>query len=217
MEALTILILSGAGLILLVAYLIFRIGTYRKRSSIEDSAREISDLKSEKKVSERRVDPHIEIPVIPEAELLIILYKGNRKPWMNVMKEKLSEGRRVVVVSSKDPSSQRSSFRGDSHFIWLNRSTAHEEADDLTVVNPTNLSSLLREITASIERDGIILFKGFEDLLQANESSRILRFLQMLDDECGSGGFSSIIPAPYKALPQRTRVQLTENFETVVI
>ncbi len=218
MEALTILLLCGAGLVLLIAYLIYRIGTYRKKVRIVDSANEILHLNKDPKTPERRERGHIlDTPTIPEGEVLIILHKGNKKPWLKAVKDRLKEGRRIIVVTVRDPSQLRSSFRGDSHFIWLDRSTAHETRNDVAVVNPTNLSRLLQEIVVSVKGGGVVLLNGFEEILNSNETSRVVRFLRMLDESCSREGFSAIVPATYKAVPQRIRVQLTEGFETVVI
>ncbi len=216
MEALTILILCGAGLILLIAYLMYRIGSYKKKIQVKDSAGEISLLEKERKPDARN-NNIIETPTIPEGEVLIILHKGNSRPWRKAVRNKLREGRRGVIITMRDPSQLRSSFKGDVRFIWLDRSTAHNLGKNITVVNPTNLSKLLQEIQASTKKEGLVLFRGFEDLLSSNDASRVIRFLKMLDESCRKGNFSTIVPAPYKAVPQRIRVQLTEGFETVVI
>jgi hypothetical protein len=216
MEALTILILCGAGLILMIAYLMYRIGSYKKKVRIRDAAGEISFLEKNEKPPARN-NHVIETPTIPEGEVLIILHKGNSRPWRKAVKDRLREGRRAVIITMRDPSQLRSSFKGDVRFIWLERSTAHNVDGNIIVVNPTNLSKLLQEVQASVENEGIVLFRGFEDLLSSNDASRVIRFLKMLDESCTKGRFSTIVPAPYKAIPQRIRVQLTESFETVVI
>jgi hypothetical protein len=216
MEALTILILCGAGLILLVAYMMYRIGAYRRKMSVVNSARTISTAGRDSPRAEKG-SGIIDSPTIPEKEILVILHKGNTKPWLKPVNEKLSKGLRVVVVTLREPSRIRSRFRGDSYFIWLDRSTAHGRSGDLSIVNPTNLSKLLSEIEDNITKDGVVLFHGFEDLLSTNDASRVLRFLGMLEELCRKKDFSTVVPAPYKAVPQRIRVQLTEGFETVVI
>ena len=219
MEATTILLICALGLTLLVAYLIYRINTYKKRiAPIRHISTEISTMDREDRRSpKKKTGPSIDTPVIPESELLVILHKENRKPWLKAVSSKLSEGRRGVIVTVKDPDTIRSRYRGDVRFIWLDRSTAHDLKEDMTVVNPTNLSKLLQEIEDTIEAEGIVLFNGFEEVLGANETSRVIRFLRMLNDSCSKKRYSSIIPANYRAVPQRVRVQLTESFESVVI
>ncbi|OYT46055.1 hypothetical protein B6U90_02000 [Thermoplasmatales archaeon ex4484_6] len=219
MDAFTIIIICAFGLVLLAAYLIFRIGALkRKMRRLDAISRDIGDMERTSAGGSPRIKKAvIETPMVPEGELLIILNRGNRKPWMDVVSGRLRAGNRGVVVTVKVPSSVRSRFRGDVKFIWLDRSTAHDVDDDTVIVNPTNLSGVLQDIESFVGEGGIVLVDGFAEILASNEDRRVIRFLRMLESSCAARRFSAVVPAPYRSVSQRTRVLLTESFQTVVI
>ena len=111
-------------------------------------------------------------------------------------------------------------YPGGPLHIWLDRSTAHEIDDRTVLVNPTNLSSILEEIRSHLPRrkgGGVVVFEGFEEVLSGNEIERVVRFLKMLRQSSDDNDISTIVPLPYRAVPQRARNRLMEGFESVVI
>ena len=156
-------------------------------------------------------------PIIPERELLIILFRNKQRPWRGAVNVRTETGAHLVIVSARRPGEILKLYRGVPSYIWLDRSTAHEARDGIVVVNPTNLSSVLDEIRTLGRKGGIVVFEGFEDILAANELDRVIRFLNMLGQTCRSHSLSAIVPVPYRAVPQRSRNQLTEAFESMVV
>ena len=223
-SATTILIICAFGLALLMVWFIYRISVYRKKVStkVESLAREIADLEkgSVPVKAAKKVPSASETPGIPGSEMLLIFHKDGKKPWRKALDLKLSEGGRMLIVTSRSPDSIRKEFDGRARIIWLNRSTAHAEMEDMLVINPTNLSRVLDEVQTFFSTgggDGVVLLDRFEDLLDANDPSRTIRFLSMLKDSCRKQSFSALVPLSYRAVPQRTRNQLQEAFESVVI
>lgn len=219
MEATWILVICTVGLILLAAYLFYIINNLKKKQKrIYDASREIGSMENENRSPNKITRPSsIDTPIAPVGDLLVILHKENRKPWMNVIRERAREGRKVVVVTKKDPSKLRIGSIGSPSYIWLDRSTAHNTGDDVKIINPTNLSKVFQEIDNSMDEMGIVLIRDLEGLLDDNDPSRVLNFLNMLSTSCRRVPYSVIAPAPYRSIPQRIRSQLTESFETVVI
>jgi len=218
-EATWILIICTVGLILLAAYLFYIINNLKKKQKgIYDTSREIGSLEKENISSNVKTKPSsIDTPIAPVGDVLVILHKENRKPWLKVIKDMSREGRKIIIVTKRDPSKLRISTMGTPYYIWLDRSTAHEKREGVKVINPTNLSRVLQEIDNAVDERGIVLIQDLEGLLEDNDPSRVMNFLNMLSTSCRKVPFSVIAPAPYRAIPQRTRTKLTDSFETVVI
>jgi hypothetical protein len=219
MEAIWILIICSVGLILLAAYLIYIVSNLRKKQKdVYDMAREIGSMEKDSVSPVKKTKPSmIDTPMLPEDEVLVILHKENRKPWMKLIRERSREGSRIIYVSKKDPNKVKVGSMGHPYYIWLDRSTAHKEDKNISIINPTNLSRLLQEIQENIKKDSIVLIDDLEGLISENDASRVISFLSMVRTSCARSHFSVIAPAPYRAIPQRTRSKLTESFETVVI
>ena len=219
MEASWIIIICAIGLLILAAYLFYIINNLKKKhKEVYDKSREIGSLEKEVFTSNVRAKPSsIDTPIAPVGDILVILHRENRKPWMNVIKERSKEGRKVVIVTKKDPSKLRTPSIGSPFYIWLDRSTAHDTRQDVRIINPTNLSKILQEIENSMDEMGIVLLRDLDGMLDDNDPSRVINFLHMLSTSCRKVPYSVIAPAPYRSIPQRIRSQLTESFETVVI
>jgi hypothetical protein len=102
----------------------------------------------------------------------------------------------------------------------LNRSRAVKTGDDVAVVNPTNLSGVIDEIDEYFRenhRKGAILMDRFEDVIEANDINRVMRFLKTMKDKASREKLAVIVPLSYKAVPQRVRNQLQESFEAVIL
>jgi hypothetical protein len=220
LETSTLLLLAcGIGLLLLMIWTMYRIRLHRKKMRDMDlTAREIGEL-SREDIPKSTVKDE-EPPTLPEKELLIVMYRNRKRPWRRVVNSRSDEGSRVMVISPRPPREMRKLYPSVQRFIWLDRSTAHELEEDTVVVNPTNLSSLLEEITEYVGKrgkPGIAVFEGFEEIISGNDLDRVLRFLNMVKQSCRDRSISVVVPLPYRAVPQRVRNRLTEGFESVVI
>lgn len=218
MDGPMIILICALGLIGLLAYFIFRFGSYkRKVRPVEETSLDIGRTDRMMRKDPSVMGHSVDIPTIPDGQVLIVLHRKTGQNWKRAVTTSLKNGRKGVIISVTDPEKLRSRYRGDVRFIWLERSNAHTVRKDSVVVNPTNLSMILQEIESMISSEGIVVITDLEDILGSNETSRIVRFLRMLDDSCSKKGYSALVPASYRAIPQRVRVQLTESFDTVVI
>jgi hypothetical protein len=220
LETATLLLLfCGIGLILALAWTLYRINTHKRRiSGLESDARSIGAMHGE--VTKEDSAPATAPPTLPDSELLLVMYRNRDRPWRGAVATKLEKGSKAVIVSTVPPGEIREFYGGRTRFIWLDRSTAHDLEKDAVVVNPTNLSGILDEISNFLKLGsvgGVIVFEGFEDLVNQNDISRVLKFLNMLRQLCRDRSLSAVVPFPYKAVTQRIRNQLTEGFESVVI
>jgi hypothetical protein len=202
-----------------MAWTLYRVQQHRKKMQVLDErAVEIGSMAREDKRTS--LPGGEDAPTLPDDQLLVVLYRNKKRPWRAALKERIERGEKVLVISTRPPREMRKLYPGIKRIIWLNRSTAHELEDDIVLVNPTNLSSLLEEIRSYMGRSrkkGAIAFEGFEDIISSNETARVIRFLNMLKQSCGENSISAIVPLAYRAVPQRTRNQLMEGFESVVI
>jgi uncharacterized protein DUF835 len=217
--AVLLLLLSGIGLVLILAWTMYRIQHHRmKMQALDDKSTEIGRMDNDKVKKTR--SPDDTAPTLPENELLVVLFRNKKRPWRGVINSRSQSGDRVLVITSRPPREIRRLYPNVKQMIWLNRSTAHELENDTLVVNPTNLSSLLEEIRSYMgksRKGGSLVFEGFEEVISTNEIDRVIRFMNMLKQYCNEGSISAVVPLPYRAVPQRVRNQMTENFESVVI
>jgi hypothetical protein len=214
-----ILLACGIGLLLLLIWTMYRIQHHRKKMNEMDRiAIDVGKMSKEDRSPGPRDDEHP--PTLPEKELLIVMYRNRKRPWRGVVNSRIKEGKRVLVISPRPPKEMKRLYPNAPKIVWLDRSTAHDLDGGTTVVNPTNLSSLLEEIRSYLgkgPRGGTVVFEGFEEIISGNELNRVIRFLSMLKQTCREISISAVVPLPYRAIPQRTRNQLTEVFESVVI
>ena len=152
----------------------------------------------------------------PSAGLMVIMHKEGETPAREMFVRAISSGRKGILVSTEDP--REVPLEAKVARIWLNRSRVRSGKGDLVVVNPTNLSGVLDEISTSIDgRPTIVLLDRFEDVIAANDIQRVIRFLSMLRDLSSKEKVSFLVPVGYKAVQQRIRNQIMEAFETVVV
>ncbi len=220
METATLLLLfCGIGLILALAWTLYRVNAHKKRlKDLESDAIGIGRMNEA--MSGEGSPASIGAPSLPDSELLLVMYRNKDRPWRSAVGQRLKEGGKAVVISTVPPSEVRDLYSGKTRFVWLDRSTAHDLKKDEAVINPTNLSGILDEISGFLKlgtAGGVIVFEGFEDVVRQNEVERVLKFLNMLRQLCRDRSFSAVVPFPYKAVTQRVRNQLTEGFESVVV
>jgi len=214
--AILLLLFCGMGLILALAWTLYRINAHRRR------VRDLGEVTGSVQGAGSGVE---ELPVegppsLPDKDILLVMYRNRDRPWRSAVLSRLKEGSRGVVISTMPPGEMREFYRGRIRFIWLDRSTAHEPEDGVVVVNPTNLSGILDEISSYLKAGsagGVVVIEGFEDMVHQNDISRLLKFLNMLRQLCRGRSISAVVPFPYRAVTQRVRNQLTEGFESVVI
>ncbi|MBN1538725.1 MAG: hypothetical protein JW939_01165 [Candidatus Thermoplasmatota archaeon] len=218
-NATLIMLMAISGIVLLVVWTIYRIqGHKKKMREFDESAMEIGRMS--KKYPQSGREPEPSAPSLPQNDLLIVMFRSRSRPWRGVVSHKIKEGGRVVVVSSRPPEEVRRMYPKGFMHLWLDRSTAHDVGKGTTVINPTNLSSILEEIRSRFSggnMGGTVVFEGFEDVLSNNATDRVIRFLKMLEQISKDRGLSSVVPLPYKAVPQRVRNQLVDGFDSVVI
>ncbi len=213
-----ILIFSALGLVIIMAWTIYRINSHRKKvADIEDLSRTIGEREAAntKSKEKKNIDP-----IIPASDLLVVMYTNKGRPWRVPVKREMKNGKNVMVVSSRTPDTIRKAYPGLERMIYLDRSTAHEPQRGVSVINPTNLSGVLDEVkTAGSSREGsdIVVFEDFEMVISANGPERSIRFLNMVKELCMKDGMSVLVPVAYKAVKQRTRNQLQEVLGTVVV
>ncbi|MBN1389944.1 MAG: hypothetical protein JXA22_04810 [Candidatus Thermoplasmatota archaeon] len=209
------MLLAGTGLIVLMTWTLYRIRAHRnKMRNFDETAMEIGRMHHEEKETARSA------PTLPESDLLIVMFRSRGRPWRGAVTSKMERGAKVLVVSPRPPAEVRTMYPKRPVHIWLDRSTAHDVPEGTFVINPTNLSSILEEIRSAFPiggRGGIVVFEGFEDVLSNNAIDRMIRFLKMLQNISRERGISSVVPLPYKAVPQRVRNQLVDGFQSVVI
>lgn len=194
----------------------------KKRERIDELAREISEIEGRQTGGEIMVKTPSAAspPDLPVGDLLIILHRNGKKPWKTTFRKTLKEGIPGLVVSTASPKEIRSRFGGDLKIIWLNRSRAVKTEGDVAVVNPTNLSGIIDETNEFFKenhRKGVILMDRFEDVIEANDINRVMRFLKTMKEKASREKLAVIVPLSYKAAPQRVRNQLQESFEAVVL
>ncbi|MFW3146877.1 MAG: hypothetical protein ACMUIE_08720 [Thermoplasmatota archaeon] len=217
-----ILLLSGLGLVLVLAWTMYRIDQHRKKTrKLDEMAIGIGKMSSVRTDPEGTAEAGSSIsPMLPTRDILVVMYKDKNKPWRSAVRQELRKDSRVMVVSTRSPTEIREIYPGIERMIWLDRSRAHKTQRGVIVVNPTNLSGLLEDIRSSLGgTDGrsFAVFEGFEEVINANDPARVMRFLTMLKQTCGKDGISAVVTLPYRAVAQRTKNQLLETFETVVV
>lgn len=206
-------------LVLLFIWLMFRIVQYRKRTAeIDERARKISTMNAPTKVKKGRPSLDRKVMEAPSVGLLVIMHKNGQTPAREMFVNALSKGRKGILVTPEDP--REVPIDSDIKRIWLNRSIVKRKGEDVTIVNPTNLSGLLEEVNSFITAgDGstVVLLDQFQDLMNANDLPRVIKFLSMLRERSAKDRVSILVPLPYKTIPQRIRNQIMESFETVVV
>jgi hypothetical protein len=201
---------------------VFRLSRYKKKQQeIEQLSREIGQMNGEMRSvpAKKHGRPGIE-PTLPRGDLLLILHKNGKRPWKTAFGNKIKSGASALIITSRSPKEIRSQYGVGCRIIWLNRSVAVKGGRGAVVVNPTNLSGILDETDQYFDGDGtegVVLIDRFEEVIQANDINRVMRFLRAMKQRADESGLSVIAPLNYKAVPQRTRNQLTESFEAVVI
>jgi hypothetical protein len=220
LETATLLLLfCGIGLILALAWTLYRINNHKRRlKTIESDAMGMGRMQEDR--SDEGSGSPVAPPSLPENELLLVMYRNKDRPWRAAVGKRLKERNKAVVISTTPPSEVREFYEGRTRFVWLDRSTAHELKKDEVVVNPTNLSGILDEISGFLKLGSarsVVVFEGFEDVVHQNEVERVIKFLNMLRQLCRDRSISAVVPFPYKAVTQRVRNQITEGFESVVI
>jgi hypothetical protein len=221
MEGTIIMVLCAVGLVLVLAYMIYRISSHRKKMNrLYDLSREIGSSVPMK--GSGRIDRGAKVtdPVIPEKDLIVLFHRNGNRAWADVFRRRTRGGGPGLLVTSDPPKKGDVGGPDGTRTIWLDRSMAHPEARNMTVINPTDLSALYREIEDHFQgkpSGGILLLDGFESVLGANEAQRVIRFLTMLRGSCARHGYSTMVPIAYRAVPQRVRNQLSEAMDTVVM
>jgi hypothetical protein len=214
-----LLLFCGIGLILALAWTLYRVNTHKRRlKDLESDAAGIGRM--HEAVSGEGPGVPTSPQSLPDSELLLVMYRNRDRPWRAAAGGRLKDGSKAVVISTVPPSDIREFYEGRTRFIWLDRSTAHDLKKDEVVINPTNLSGILDEISGFLKLGSggsVVVFEGFEDVVHQNEVERVLKFLNMLRQLCRDRSLSAVVPFPYKAVTQRVRNQLTEGFESVVI
>ena len=218
-EGRLIIMMSIIGILIVLIWWAYRLSTFRrKRRKIELLSQDIGEMYADGVTrAHAQSGPG---PEIPDGNLLVLFHHGNRSPWKRTFNRALKEKGHGMVVSTSNPEEVRSQYKGDIRIVWLNRSTAARARRSVVVVNPTNLSGVINEVDTFFvegERKGVILLDGFEDILQFNDVSRVIRFLNAMKDRCAGNDLSLIAPLSDKAVPQRVRSQIEESFDTVVI
>ncbi|MGA1821068.1 MAG: DUF835 domain-containing protein [Thermoplasmatota archaeon] len=222
-QSTAILIMMSVLVVLTIAWWIYRLISFKKkRERIEELAREISEMHVQQtgKNSDGTGSQFDMAPQLPEGDLLILLHKNGRKPWKTTFRKSVKEGIPGLIVSTSPPREIRSQFKGEIKIIWLNRSKAVKSEDSVAVVNPTNLSGIIDETDEYFRENhkkGVILMDRFEDVIQANDMSRVLKFLKTMKEKASRERLAVIVPLSYKATPQRVRNQLQESFEAVIL
>ncbi|MEA3558218.1 MAG: DUF835 domain-containing protein [Candidatus Thermoplasmatota archaeon] len=217
--ATTILLLSAFGLVLILAWTVYRVGSHRRKAMEMDH---LSYSIGEREAGTKKVNggQKVSRPMLPKDDILVVMHTSKERPWRTLSKNEMRKGRNVMVISTRSPASARKIYPGINRIIWLDRSTAHKPQQGVSIINPTNLSGVLDEIRTSgsmKEGSDLIIFEGFEDILTANDPERTIRFLRMVKEICHRSSLSVVVPLAYKAVKQRTRNQLQEAFETVVV
>jgi len=208
---------TASCLVLLLAWLVFRLARYRsRRIDIEQRAKEISRMSAPPDVKRARAASDRSNLQAPAAGILLVMHRAGESPARGMFVRAVEGGRRGIVVTSEDP--RNVPLEGDVHRIWLNRSTVRSLPEGTAAVNPTNLSGLLEDIaSAQAGRRAIVLLDRFEELMAQNDIDRVMRFLNMLRDRSARDRLTVLVPLAYKAVPQRVRSRLMEAFETVVV
>lgn len=206
-------------LLLLFAWLMFRIIQYRKRTTeIDERARKISALNAPTKVKKGRPSYDRKVMEAPSVGLLVIMHKNGQTPAREMFVNALTKNRKGILITAEDP--KEVPIENDIKRIWLNRSIVKRRGNDIIIVNPTNLSGLLEEINSSTSGDEgstIVLLDEFHEIINTNDIARVIKFLNMLRENAVRDRLSILVPLPYKSLPQRIRNQIMESFETVVV
>lgn len=221
MEGTPIIVLCAIGLVLVLAYMIFRISSHRRKvKRLYDMSREIGSSVPRKGRGSIDATAPASEPVVPDDDLVILFHRNGNKVWLNAFKSRMEKGASGLLVTPQPPGPKRREYPTEATTIWLDRSIAHPGEKGSTVINPTNLSALFREIEDHFQkgdRGGIILLDDFESVLTTNDPQRVIRFLTMLRGSCARFGYSALVPIAYRAVPQRVRNQLSEAMDTVVM
>jgi hypothetical protein len=210
---------TAAGLVLLFVWLMFRIAQFRKRrNEIDEKAKEISGLESRK--AEGRSKPSADRSVMepPTVGLLLIMHKAGTSPARGMFLSAVEKGRAGLIMTPEDPSDMP--IPPSVKRIWLSRSSTKNGMDNTVIVNPTNLSGALDEIATFASDAGghnVVLLDRFEEVITGNELPRVMKFLSMLRERTARDRMAVLVPVGYKATPQRTRNQMMEAFQTVVV
>jgi hypothetical protein len=205
------------GILVLSLYLAYRLSRYRSRSrEIDERAKEINRLSAPPKSKKARHAPDRKVLEAPTQGVMVVMHREGESPAREMFVNALGKGRKGMVVSTQDP--KEIPLDTEVPRIWLNRSKVKAKTG-ATVVNPTNLSGVLDEITSFVETNTpcVVILDRFEDVVGANDIQRVLRFLGMLRELSAKHKASFLVPIGYRALPQRPRNQIMESFETVVV
>jgi hypothetical protein len=208
---------AALGLLLLFAWLMFRVARYKARSrEIDQRVKEISQMSSPRPLKKARHASDKKVMEAPNAGLMVIMHKDGTSPARDMFVNAISKGRTGLIVTTDDPN--EIPLDPGIRRIWLNRSTRKMRSENVVVVNPTNLSGVLDEITLTLEgRPSTVLLDNFEDVIGANDIQRVVRFLDMLRELSAKEKVSFLVPIGYRTIPQRVRNQIMEAFETVVV
>ncbi|MCU0799299.1 MAG: DUF835 domain-containing protein [Candidatus Thermoplasmatota archaeon] len=221
MEGTLIIILCAIGLVMVLAYMIYRITSHRKKvNRLYDLSREIGSTIPRTGRSRIDIGAPVMEPVVPDNDLIILFHRNGNKVWLSAFRSRLESGSPGLLVTPQPPGPKRREYPAGARTIWLDRSIAHPEESGSTVINPTNLSALFREIEDHFQKGGgkgVLLMDDFESVLTANDPQRVIRFLTMLRGSCARTGYSALVPIAYRAVPQRVRNQLSEAMDAVVM
>lgn len=208
---------TAAGLMVLLVYVLFRIGQYRKRAhEIDGRAKEISNMAPHPVKKARPSDRSV--LEAPSVGLMVIMHRDGTSPARGMFASAVEKGRPGLIVTTEDP--REIPLPSTVRRVWMNRSSVASDLENTSVVNPTNLSGTLDEIaTFASSNDGskIVLLDRFDDVLTTNDMGRVMKFLNMLRERSARDRTSILVPIGYRATPQRVRNQLMEAFETVVV
>jgi len=221
MEGTLIIILCAIGLVMVLAYMIYRISSHRMRlKRLYDMSREIGSSVPRK--GRGSIDTRVPVsePVVPDNDLVILFHRNGNKVWLDAFRRRVENGSPGLLATPLPPGPRRKEYPAGARTIWLDRSIAHPVESGRTVINPTNLSALFREIEDNFQKGegkGNLLLDDFESVLTTNDPQRVIRFLTMLRGSCTRYGYSALVPIAYRAVPQRVRNQLSEAMESVVM
>jgi len=173
-------------------------------------------------------------PEVPSLGIGTYIFQEDRPDRaLLAFKEMLDQGRSGLCIVRSHPNKVRQNFGLDGvRLIWLTKSEASAPMPAMATLgmgdeekaeipderaSPTDLSGLTSRIKTFLKgsESSVVLFEGLEYLITQNDFSRVLKFIQFINDSVAETGTTLMIPFNRSTLDEKQYNLLKQEVDQV--